>query len=123
VVALTLFVALATHNVCGLESEQVTLFIRGKEGKVMLKNVQVSDLVDRVNRMIAASRANCPADRETRLALAQVIEGVLHDTDRYAGYRYLWTEYLPADERTTDRVLVDDADTSARVYSVKPYKR
>jgi hypothetical protein len=89
----------------------------------MRKTIDVKDLTDQVNKMIAAHRESCPADKMPRLALAQLLESVLHDAGRYQGYHYMWTEYLPLDEQTADRVLVDDADLSARVYSVKPYKR
>lgn len=78
------------------------------------KTVSVSDLRIKVNAMIKASTDEMV---ETRLALATLLESVLHQTDNYRGFQYLASEYLSADEqKATGRVLRDGYDKSRRYY-------
>lgn len=66
------------------------------------KTVAVTDLVARINQMIAKS----PDDHaQARSALAIVAEVALHDSGNYRGFSYLPSEYLPADQQTSANVL------------------
>lgn len=85
------------------------------------KTVAIADVVAKVNRMIEVS----PDDhKQGRYALATLLESVLLDTDNYAGYNYLTSEFkkdgeagiwdnLPNPPSSQLRVGYDD---SRRVY-------
>ncbi len=51
----------------------------------MRKTVNVDDLRDRVNNMLAAPASS----HEGRIALSVLLESVLHDTGRYRGFQFL----------------------------------
>lgn len=76
------------------------------------KTVAVALLVGRVNRMLSAPGGTA----DGRIALAVLLEAVLHDTDNYRGFNYQRSEFLPADEQTDTRVLRDGYDDTRRVY-------
>lgn len=83
----------------------------------MRKTVDVAALVDQLNKWI--ERAPLPAERR---ALAAVAEHVLFQADRYNGFQYLRSEFLPADQQTSTKVLRDDYDDTMRRYFVKEAK-
>jgi hypothetical protein len=81
------------------------------------KTYAVSDLRDKVNRMIAHSHKNDDPDtapfgsvigRANRTALFVLLESVLHDTDNYRGFQYL---------DGADAVRADRYDDTARKYN------
>ena len=60
----------------------------------MRKTVNVEALTVTINRMLAVS--TCSA--EMRHGMINVLEGVLHDSGNYRGYRYLLLDEVPLEE-------------------------
>ena len=58
------------------------------------KTVDVTDLRIRINDMLRLSQCN----REVRRGMIAVLEGVLHDTGNYKGFRYLESHEVPDGE-------------------------
>jgi hypothetical protein len=77
------------------------------------KTVPVADVVRVANVFLATRWATTKAER---LAIASYAEAILSMANAYRGYRYLETEYLPADQQTNDNVLCDGFDDSRRHY-------
>lgn len=71
------------------------------------KTIAVSELVTRVNHMIAAT---ADPRREERQALAVLLESVLMDTGNYRGFNYLESELAH------DNTLVVGYDDTRRRY-------
>lgn len=85
------------------------------------KTVDVKFVLDRVNHMLSMEAAHVlkpgmTAEQGFRVGVAHLLEAVLHETDNYAGYNLLGSEYLPADEQTADNVIRADADDTKRHY-------
>lgn len=53
------------------------------------KTVNIEDLINKANGQIAANAEREPDNTEGRLAIATLLESVLHDAGRYRGFRYL----------------------------------
>lgn len=73
------------------------------------KTVAVTELVARVNRMIAASADEMQAERQ---ALAVLLESVLMDTGNYKGFQYLSSEFIDRDTAT----FRENYDATRRKY-------
>ena len=74
------------------------------------KTVNIKDLVKRANAMIAATPDEWVGERQ---GIAAVIDVVLHDCGRYAGFSYL------ASELNEDGSLIDGYDDSRRRYYIR----
>jgi hypothetical protein len=59
------------------------------------KTINVTDLIETINTSIAIS--TCSA--ETRQGMMNVLEGVLHSTGNYRGFRYLTQDEVPVGEK------------------------
>lgn len=78
------------------------------------KTVPVAAITARVNAMMAAPGSGSAP----RAALAVFLETVLMDTGNYHGFRYLQSEYLPAEEQdyANGHVLRPGYDDTRRYY-------
>lgn len=74
------------------------------------KTVSVSDLVETANRMLSVTPDAWVGER---WGISAFIESVLHDAERYAGFRYLDTEL------NDDGSLIDSYDDSRRRYYLR----
>lgn len=79
------------------------------------KTVNVKDVIGRGNTYLLTSDDSNAAERR---GMAFLMESILFDTDNYKGYKYLASEYLPAEEQKDDKVLRDNYDPTRRVYFV-----
>lgn len=77
------------------------------------KTIRVADVADKINAMIAATADDMTRERQ---ALAGALESILLDTGNYHGFRYLPSEYLPADQQTAENVLRPDYDETRVCY-------
>jgi hypothetical protein len=94
--------------------------------KIMRKTIEVDLILDEVNAMLL----NTPDDfRERRYGMIAVIEKILHDSDRYNGYRYLCPYMMEKSESgITPGIIFDESpncdhiypDESRRLYYKKP---
>lgn len=60
----------------------------------MSKSIKVSEMVKRVNKMLAESMCS----RVERLAMCTVLEDILFATNNYRGYNFLLQKEVPAGE-------------------------
>lgn len=61
----------------------------------MSKTIRVSEVVKKVNQMLAESTCS----REERLAMCSVLETILFSTNNYRGYSFLSQKEVPAGEK------------------------
>jgi hypothetical protein len=76
------------------------------------KTVDIVDVVNLGNAYLTTESTT----KSERLAIASYLGSILSMANAYRGYRYLETEYLPADQQTNDNVLRDGFDDSRRHY-------
>jgi hypothetical protein len=76
------------------------------------KTIDVREFVEANNRFLAAPSSLA----SERKGVAIAVEHALHMANAYNGYRYLESEYLPAEEQTSDNVLRPDYDATRRRY-------
>lgn len=90
------------------------------------KTVDVETLVGWVNTRLATPSSSFKLDDYTpeqafRLGLMSIVEQVLHNTGRYAGFNYQDSEVIPYEERTdsTDS-LRPGYDRTRVMFYIKP---
>jgi hypothetical protein len=77
------------------------------------KTVSVAEVVQWTNNYLATPQTTI----EARRGVIGLCDQILHHTGNYAGFTYLESEYLPADQQTSDNVLRPDLDDTRRRYS------
>lgn len=77
------------------------------------KTVDVESLRERANSILATSHDDLAEKRRGVIAL---LEAALFSVDNYHGYRFLPSEFLPAEEQTSESVLREGYDETRRYY-------
>jgi hypothetical protein len=94
-----------------------------------MKGVDMDRLTELVNKRLEMGDGgptrlrHMTPEQAYRLALCDLLTTVQHETNRYAGFTYQRSEFLPAEEQTRENVLREGYDDTRRAYYVKPYKR
>lgn len=88
----------------------------------MRKAIDMVKMVQEANDLLARPDSEY-ATPEIRKGIAYLLERCLHETDRYAGYNFQASEFIPVADRVPDGpVLKPDYDHTRRAYYVKGYK-
>jgi hypothetical protein len=87
------------------------------------KTIEVDVIKDWVNTRLQIPSSTHKLDGESltpeqafRLGVSSLMEQILHATGNYKGFNYQASEFVPAEEMTSDNVLRPGMDETRRIY-------